>query len=106
MRRGGMLRGQYFAPWLFKVRYKGTSIKEEYPPYTTKLLRIKKTIHQVLSEENIIASWKACDFEIRIDDGICTHIEFKEAFAHYLRTEVDGPEAKEIVESFSHSIKT
>ena len=75
---------------LTKTIYKGTSIKEAYPPYTTKLLRIKKTIHQVLSEENIIASWKVCGFEIRIDDGICTHIEFKEEFAQYLRTEVDG----------------
>ena len=59
-----------------------------------------------MSEENIIASWKVCGFEIRIDDGICTHIEFKEEFAQHLRTEVDGPEAKEIVESFSQSIKT
>ena len=85
---------------LTKTAYKGVSIREEYPPYTTKLLRIKKTLQQVLSEENIVSSWKACGFDIKIEDGICTKIHFKDDFAQYLRTEVEGPEAEKIIESF------
>ena len=91
---------------LTKSIYKGTSNSDDYPPYTKKLLRIKKTIHTVLTEENIIASWKSCGFDINVYEGVCTRISFREEFATFLRTEVDGPEALNIAESFAAELRS
>ena len=53
-----------------------------------------------------MASWKTCGFDIKIENGICTNIHFRDEFAEYLRTEVDGPEAQKIAEMFSEELRT
>ena len=69
------------------------------------MLRIKKSIQQCLTEENIIASWDKCGFAITIEEGICTKINFKPEFGQYLLSEVDGPEALKIAQEFSKEIR-
>ena len=66
----------------------------------------KKTIHTVLTEENIIASWKSCGFDISVSEGVCTRIYFRDEFGTFLRTEVDGPEAQAIADSFAQELKS
>ena len=90
---------------LTKTKYNNTAKPEGYPEYTSKLLRIKKTIQQVLTEENIVSSWESCGFEIQISSGICTKIRFKEEYAEFLRSEVDGPEAIKIASEFADEIR-
>ena len=90
---------------LAKTRYKKIGAVDGYPALTAKMLRIKKTIQQCLTEENIVASWAKCGFEITINDGICTNIRFKSEFAEFLRSEVDGPEAQKIASEFAAEIR-
>lgn len=53
--------------------------------FTSKLVRIKKSIQQTLNDELIYASWLHCGFEITINEGICDHISLSEKFQETLR---------------------
>lgn len=69
-----------------KNRFKQLISDQNKTQFTAKLCKIKKAIEQTLNKELVFASWKHCGFNIKIENGICTHIEFSQEFIDKLRS--------------------
>lgn len=65
---------------LAKGRYNSIPYPTAQFKFTSKLLRIKKAIHETLSEENIISSWKHCGFIFIFAMEFVTKLNFLKNF--------------------------
>lgn len=68
-----------------KNRYTQLTPDSSKTPFTAKLLRIKKSIKETLTDELVLSSWKKCGFDITVKEGLCSHIKFSEEFQQKLR---------------------